>query len=141
MGKLYGVALITNAQIRNLTLGSVLGEESFNKNDYVYDGEYDYVIDMNNSLNTSITRYIKVYKTLNGAKRFRDEFKSDSVMRLRYAVSNPNGGWNREYNRPTHQSVIIEITKEWDDIIDKRIEDRTKTYNDDIERLKSKKSK
>jgi hypothetical protein len=140
MSKLYGVALITNSKIRDLILSSVLDEESFNKNDYVYDGEYDYIIDINNTLNTDISRYTKVYKTLNGAKRLRDSFGTDSVMRLRYAI--PAGvGWKREYNTPTHQAVIIDITKKWDDIIDKRIEERTKIFNKDIERLKSKKSK
>lgn len=143
MGRLYGVGLINRTQMRDLSLESLLNDESFDRDNYVHEGEFDYIFDMNNILNTDVGRYTKVYKTLNGAKRLRDSYGDGSniIMKLRYAVPNPNGGWKRNYSGNQHIPVIIDITEKWDNLIDERIEVVTKKFNEDIDRLKSKKSK
>jgi hypothetical protein len=142
MGRLYGVALISRSQMRDLTLETILNDGEFDTDSYTHEGDFTYIFELNNILNTKISKNTIVYKTLNGALRFKNRFKGDWVMNLRYAVMGDDGNWVRnKKNDGNYEVVVVDITEEWDTLIDTRIEERRKSFEEDIRRLESKKSK
>ena len=142
MCRLYGVALVSRSQMRDLTLETILNGGEFDTDSYLHEGDFTYIFELNNILSTKISKNTIVYKTLNGALRFKNKFKGDWVMKLRYAVMGDDGNWIRnKKNDSNYEIVVIDITEEWDTLIDSRIEERRKTFEEDIRRLESKKSK
>ena len=142
MGRLYGIALISRSQMRDLTLETILNDGEFDTDSYTHEGDFTYIFELNNILSTKISKNTIVYKTLNGALRFKNKFRGDWIMKLRYAVMSDDGSWIRnKRNDDNYEVVVIDITDKWDSLIDSRIESRRKVFEEDIKRLESKKSK
>lgn len=142
MGKIYGVGLITRDQMRDITLESIFSDSDVDGDVYIHKGDFLYIFTLNNILSTEISNQTLVYKTLAGAKRLKNRFNGDWEMKLRYSLRDANGRYVKSMkSSPLHEVVIIDITESWDSLIDERIAKRKKTYENDIKRLLSKKSK
>mgnify|MGYP000927169885 CR=1 FL=1 len=141
MCRLYGVAFLSKSRIRDLSIDFILNSELFDLDEYIHTGEFDYIIDHNNILNTDVSLYTKVYRTLSGANKLMDKIKKSPEFTLRYSLKGVDGSWIRKYNgKDGHVPVIVDITDKWDSVVDKRIEVVTNKFNIDINTLKSKKS-
>lgn len=127
---LYTVVLIKHSELRDIKLSSILDDGEMI--DYLPEGSnYDYIFGLNNAISDKLSKYSRIYKTLNGAKRFCERYKTDVSYKLRYV---------RKISKSEYTPVVLEITKAWDSMIDGLIENRTQKYNEDVSRLQSKKS-
>lgn len=141
MGKLYGIFLLNKSQHRDRQIESVLSFDSEYKID-----DFEYIFELNNTLNNKgVGKQTKVYKTLNGANKFIEKLNNNQTFKLRYIeYKEIDGKTNvRSYLRLTDDYIPIafEITKEWDDYIQKLIDQKTSSYNLEVASLRKKMSK
>lgn len=145
MGKLYTVALISRSQMRDIQLESILNDD-FCDDDYIHEGDFDYIFEHDNKISTSISGSSKIYKTLNGAKRFRDNViqgkRFNLSYQLKYPIRDEQGRWiYSSVINDTQSVVIVDITDRWDSFIDGIISKKTEEFESEISKLRLKKSK
>lgn len=141
MGKLYGIFLLNKSQHRDRQIESVLSGDLDHKID-----DFEYIFELNNTLNNKgVGKQTKVYKTLNGANKFIEKLNNNQTFKLRYVeYKEIDGKTNiRSYLRLTddYTPIVFEITKEWDDYIQKLIDQKTASYNFEVASLRKKMSK
>lgn len=140
MKRLYSVCILTTQQMRDIQLERILND-NFVEDDYIHEGEFIYIFENDNQISQRLTTNSKVYKTLNGAKKFKQRAKTHPSYKFRYPIMDDQGRWVRDYtNNSNYQIVVVDITDKWNILIDGVIERKTEEFNREIRKWELKKS-
>ena len=135
---IYTIALISISEMRDSKISAIFGEEVFN-------GNWQYVWTSNNRLLQSVSLRCKTYKTLSGAT------KAAKILNLKRDGTNLRlqiGHWDQnrrnwinsvEFKSSVNKFVPIEITENWNKMIDDLIQKKKNEFELEVKKLKEKK--
>lgn len=141
MAKLYTLAYVDIAELRDSKLAALFDED----NDEVFKGKWEYLWLNCNQLTKLFDLRLKTYKTLNGANRAAlniNQTHNGRNIRLR------GGFWDQRTNRyvssiqfdNTQKKVVpLEITGEWNKIIEDLLKKEKENYERKVKKLIDKK--
>lgn len=139
MGRLYTIVYVNKAELRDNLIDQLLGEEEPNT-----DVTYEYFYNKNGKLQKNIDYKIKAYKTLRGAQREATKvsrLKAGRTIRSTHGFYDENKRWTYDikFEPSQHSLVVIDVTDKWNEMIDRDIEKRKRSFELDLQKLQQKK--
>lgn len=142
--KLYAIVVLDKKELRDGLLSDLLGQEyepQLESANYIY-GNYKRVH------HTKYLAYTKTWKTQTGAQKFLNIIldhanQVENVRKSGGKGKHPFDDWsldsNGNRNCQEFKFVVYEITEEWNEDIDRRIERETNNFKKKIESLQKQK--
>lgn len=138
MAKIYALAIVNIAELRDSKLASLFGESE------EFKGKWDYLWTKNNRLTTDISFQCKVYKTINGAQKASELLTQTRGGRNVHLKKGHyfGGSWvsSFDFDIANFKLMPVDITETWDKEIDAMIQKEKLDYEKRIKKLESKKS-
>lgn len=141
MSNIYAVCVVRISTLRDSKLANILSGEE-NKLSL---SDVEYFFNKGNRLEKKLSNSIKLYKTIGGANnliKLLNHKYSNSIIKLNSAVYDQTlRRYNRDFLFDTSlfQLVNINVTKDWNKIIDEEISKVEKDYLNKLNKLKAKK--
>jgi hypothetical protein len=139
MSKLYSIALVNISDLRENKLESLLNGGDSN----TYKGKYEFIWNRNNRLESDISFRAKVYKTIKGTENFINQlnlkYSNKEIRLLKGLIIDGRWGYQMKYDISQKTLVVIDVTDNWNSLVDNEIYNKTRKFNKDILNLNKKK--
>ncbi len=139
MSRLYAISLVSKSTLRDDKIGEVLGD------DVSESPKWEFILKNCGYLTMCLTKYTKFYKTLSGADNFIKKLTKDvdgKKMRTDKVIIQRGSVATRcdiIFNSSEFKFIPIDVTDDWNTIIDSEIEKETERFEIKIQKLKEKK--
>lgn len=141
MAKLYTLAYVDIAELRDSKLSTLFEQD----NDEVFKGKWEYLWLNSNQLTKIFDLQLKTYKTLNGANKAALNInQTQNGRNIRLRVVSWDQSTNRyiksiQFDNTKNKVVPLEITSEWNKIIENLLNKEKENYERKIKKLIDKK--